>query len=113
MEKWRRPSADATRRLRLRGFASMELDLLACVGLKLGLQVLHVTGIAGDVQQLFDDGEKEMEGPDPRQGITPPKGPSRHGHHHGAQNHAERNAPTEEGPGALPVVPRGDRRCPG
>src|SRR5260370_29140034 len=45
-EKWRRPSADATRRLRLRGFASMELDLLACVGLKLGLQVLHVTGIA-------------------------------------------------------------------
>jgi hypothetical protein len=55
MEKWRRPSADATRRLRLSGFASMEFDLLACVGFEFVLQVLHVAGVAGDLQQFLDD----------------------------------------------------------
>jgi len=113
MEKRRRPSADATRRLKLSGFDSMELDLVACVDREFVPQVLHVVGTAGNLQQLFDDGEKEMERSDPWQRITPPKGAPRDGHHHGALDHLERNTSTEEGLGAPPVVPRGDPGRPG
>jgi hypothetical protein len=40
-----------------------------------------------ELQQFVDDREKEVERPDPWQRIASPKGPSRHGHRHGALDH--------------------------
>lgn len=90
----------------------MKRDLLAREGLELALQILHVAGIARDIQQLLDDRKKEVEGPDPRQRVAPPKGAPCHGDYHGALSHAEGNTSAEEGLGALAVAPRGDPRRP-
>jgi hypothetical protein len=65
-------------------------------GVQLVLQIACIPRLAGDLQQLVDHRQEEVQRPHPGQRVTLPKGAPRHGYHHRVPDNFQWNTSPEQ-----------------